>query len=172
MEVKIKRYKSGKNRGYIRKNEVKLDRYDSWNADWTIAQIAAPLLVQLQQKKHGAPSVLDGDVPAELRCSPEVDKDEINWEWKDENYFKRWDYVLDEMIWAMEEIANERPNEPEMFRKVGEMICGEPDERGCIPMLSSGFEIIPEMQEVNKAYHERIQNGCRLFGSYYQSLWS
>lgn len=145
--------------------------YDIYSADWTLAQIIAPTLKKLKEDKHGAPSVLDEDVPAELRCSPEVDKDEINWEWKDENYFKRWDWALSEMIWAMEEIANERTNEPEMFRKVGEMEFGEIGPDGTRTLIT-GMEIIPEMQEVNKAYHERIRNGCRLFGSYYLSLWS
>lgn len=172
MKVEIKRYKSGERAGDIRKNVVEVDGSDVWSADFTLAQIIAPTLKKLKEAKHGAPSVLDEDVPGELRCSPEVDKDDPNWPWKDENYFKRWDYALSEMIYAMDEIANERTNEPEMFRKVGEMIYGEPDERVCIPMLSSGMEIIPEMREVNAAYHARIQNGCRLFGSYYQSLWS
>lgn len=171
MKVEIKRYKSGERAGDIRKNVVEVDAEDCWSLDWTLAQIIAPSLKKLKEAKHGVPSVLDEDVPAELRCSPEVDKDEINWEWKDENYFKRWDYVLSEMIWAMEEIASERPNEPGMFRRVGEMEFGEIGEDG-LGTLKTRIEIIPEMQEVNKAYHVRIQNGCRLFGTYYTSLWS
>ena len=105
MEVKIKRYKSGKNNGSIRKNEVKLDREDSWGADWTIAQIAAPLLVQLQETKHGAPFVDDEDT-------------------------------------------------------------------GLGEIKSLGVERIPEMEQPNKEYHQRIQKGCVLFGKYFQNLWS
>lgn len=144
MEVKIKRYRSGKNNGCIRKNEVKLDRYDSWSADWTIAQIAAPLLVQLQETKQGAPFVDDKDVPEELRstsCAPK----ENEWD-TDENWFKRWDWVMQEMIFAMQEIASHNENEPEMFERVGDMVSEEnPD--GTFTMVSSGFEIIPEMEE-------------------------
>jgi hypothetical protein len=51
VEVKIKRYKSGKNNGSIRKNEVKLDSYDSWCIPWTISHILAPLLTQLKDNK-------------------------------------------------------------------------------------------------------------------------
>ena len=88
MKVEIKRYKSGERAGTIRKNVVEVDGSDVWSLDWTLAQIIAPTLKKLKEDKHGAPNVADEDVPAELRCSPEVDKDEINWEWKDENYFK------------------------------------------------------------------------------------
>ena len=168
MEVKIKRYKSGESSGCIRKNEVKVDRYDSWSADWTIAQIAAPLLVQLQETKHGAPFVDDEDVPEELRstaCAPK----ENEWD-TDENHFKRWDWVLEEMIYAMQEIANDKENEPEMFRHIGDMVTEEnPD--GTFTMVSSGVERIPEMEEPNRQYHKRIQRGCVLFGKYFQNLW-
>ena len=171
MEVKIKRYKSGKNNGSIRKNEVKLDRYDSWSADWTIAQIAAPLLVQLQVTKHGAPFVDDEDVPEELRstaCAPK----ENEWD-TDENHFKRWDYVLQEMIYAMQEIANDKENEPKMYKHVGDIEFGEIDEgTGLGEIKSLGVERIPEMEQPNRQYHERIQNGCCLFGKYFQNLWS
>lgn len=168
MKVEIKRYKSGERSGDIRKNVVEIESHDVWSADWTLAQIIAPTLKKLKEAKHGAPSVLDEDVPAELRCSPDVDKDDPNWPWNDENYFKRWDYALDEMIWAMEEIANERPNEPKLFRDTGEpATSGWEKDLGMHEM-----EFLSEMQEEYDSYHARIQNGCRLFGSYYQSLWS
>ena len=174
MEVKIKRWKTNTKddphrKGSVKKCEVKVEYGDDWSADWTIAQIAHPLLIQLQDKKQGDPCVDDEDVPEELRstsCAPK----ENEWD-TDENHFKRWDYVLQEMIYAMQEIANDNENEPEMFKRVGEMVSEEnPD--GTFTMVSSGFEIIQEMKEPNRQYHERIQNGCRLFGKYLQSLWS
>lgn len=170
MEVKIKRYKSGKDKGCILTNTVKLDRYDSWSADWTIAQIAAPLLVQLQETKHGAPCVDDEDVPEELRSTSCAAK-ENEWD-TDENHFKRWDWVLEEMIFAMQEISNYNENEPKMFKHVGDLEFGEIDEKtGLGEIKSLGVERIPEMEGPNRQYHERIQNGCRLFGLYFQNLW-
>ena len=170
MEVKIKRYKSGKNNGSIRKNEVKLDKEDSWSADWTIAQIAHPLLKQLQETKHGAPFVDDEDVPEELRstsCAPK----ENEWD-TDANWFKRWDYVLDEIIFAMQEISNYNENEPKMYKHVGDLEFGEIDEStGLGEIKSLGVERIPEMEEPNRQYHKRIQQGCVLFGKYFQNLW-
>lgn len=174
MEVKIKRWKTNTKddphrRGSVKKCEVKVEYGDDWSADWTIAQIVHPLLIQLQETKHGAPLVDDEDVPEELRstsCAPK----ENEWD-TDDNHFKRWDWVLQEMIFAMQEIANDNENEPEMFKRVGEMVSEEnPD--GTFTMVSSGFEIIPEMKEPNLQYHERIQNGCRLFGKYFTALWT
>lgn len=168
MEVKIKRYRSGKRNGSVRKIDVKLDNYDSWSADWTIAQIAAPLLVQLQGTKHGAPFVDDEDVPEELRSAACATK-ENEWD-TDENHFKRWDWVLEEMIYAMQEIANDKDNEPKMFKLVGDMVTEENSD-GTFTMVSSGVERIPEMEEPNRQYDERIQRGCVLFGKYFQNLW-
>ena len=169
MEVKIKRYKSGKSSGSIRKNEVKIEYHDTWSADWTIAQIAAPLLVQLQETKHGAPFVDDEDVPEELRstsCAPK----ENEWD-TDANWFKRWDYVLDEIIFAMQEVANDNENEPNMYEKIGDIVTEEnPD--GTFTVVSSGVKRIEEMVDVNTQYHERVRNGCVLFGKYFMNLWS
>ena len=145
-------------------------REDSWNADWTIAQIAHPLLKQLQETKHGAPRVDDEDVPEELRstsCAPK----ENEWD-TDDNWFKRYEYVLDEIIFAMQEVANNYENEPEMFEKVREMVFGEIDPKTMTGELDTGIEIIPSMAVLNKAYHERIQNGLMLFGVFFTSLWT
>lgn len=176
MEVKIKRWKTNTKddphrKGSVKKCEVKVEYGDDWSADWTIAQIAAPLLVQLQQKKQGAPLVDDEDVPEELRSTSCAPKENV-WD-IDDNHFKRWDWALSEMIFAMQEIANDNENEPEMFKHIGDVVFGEVNEEtGLGPILSTGVEIIPEMEEPNRHYQERVQNGCRLFGKYFRNLWS
>ena len=69
MEVKIKRYKSGKNKGSVRKIDVKLDKYDSWCVPWTISHIMTPLLKQLKETKHGFGAIKKEDVPEELHST-------------------------------------------------------------------------------------------------------
>lgn len=83
-----------------RKIKIRIDRYDTWNMDDTLALIILPMLKQLQKEKHGAPWVDDKDVPKELRRSsaPPVEND---WD-VDDNFFKRWDWVMGEMIAAFE----------------------------------------------------------------------
>jgi hypothetical protein len=53
-----------------------------------------------QKKKHGAPFVDDEDVPDHLKSTAAPAK-ENEWD-TDANHFARWDWVLDEMIFAFE----------------------------------------------------------------------
>ena len=79
---------------------VKIDKFDVWNMDTTLAHIILPMLKQLNKVKHGAPIVYDEDVPEELKSTSAPPKKDI-WD-TDANHFKRWDWVMNEMIWAFE----------------------------------------------------------------------
>ena len=79
---------------------IKIDKYDTWSMDHTLAIIILPMLKQLQATKHGAPNVDDDDVPEELKSTSAPAK-ENEWD-TDGNHFKRWDWVMDEMIFAFE----------------------------------------------------------------------
>jgi len=79
---------------------VKIDRWDTWSMDHTLADIILPMLKQLQAIKHGGPFVADEDVPDELKSTSAPPK-ENEWD-TDDNHFKRWDWILDEMIFAFE----------------------------------------------------------------------
>jgi hypothetical protein len=79
---------------------VKIDKWDVWNMDTTLAHIILPMLKQLNKAKHGAPNVDDEDVPEELKSTSSPPK-ECVWD-TDANHFKRWDWVMNEMIWAFE----------------------------------------------------------------------
>lgn len=143
-----------------RQEDVMLDRWDTWNADHTIALIVAPLLQQIKLDKHGSPSVADEDVPEELRSTSAPPKKD---EWDiDDNWHKRWNWVLDEMIWAMtEHIDKEGENK---FYDDSEV-----DEEAEINDQIANI-IIDE--EGLKAYTNRKQRGFELFGKYFQGLWS
>ena len=84
---------------------VKIDRYDTWDMDKTLSPIILPMLKQLKETKQGAPNVDDEDVPEELK-STSAEPKENEWD-TDSNHFKRWDYVLDEMIWAFEQLVDD-----------------------------------------------------------------
>jgi hypothetical protein len=68
--------------------------------DHTLALVILPMLKQLHADKHGAPNVDDEDVPEKLKSTSAPPKESV-WE-TDANHFKRWDYILDEMIWSFE----------------------------------------------------------------------
>jgi hypothetical protein len=79
---------------------VKIDKWDTWSMDHTLAHIILPMLKQLHAEKNGAPTVGDEDVPEELRSTSASPKENA-WD-IDDNHFKRWDWVMDEMIFAFE----------------------------------------------------------------------
>lgn len=158
MKVNIGRYPKGDKE---RKISVQIDKWDTWSADHTLALIIAPLLQKMKEDKQGAPHVDDVDVPLHLRSTAAPSK-ENEWD-TDENWHLRWDYVLDEMLWAMQQIASDKNAEDQFYDS------SEVDESENV------------MQQINKmkvdweglnAYNERMQKGCELFGKYFQCLWS
>ena len=152
---------------------VKIDKWDTWSMDHTLGLIVLPMLKQLQASKHGSPNVDDEDVPEELKSTSAPPKE--NEYDTDENHFKRWDYVLDEMIFAFEcKVDN---TWEEKFRS-GEIdhktVACKWDENGKATMYqmvdgpNHTYKLdMDGMQEVQK----RITNGYRLFGKYYEALW-
>ena len=42
---------------------VRIDDFDTWSMDHTLAPIILPMLIQLKETKHGSPKVDDADVP-------------------------------------------------------------------------------------------------------------
>ena len=88
-----------------RKNKaehVVIDDSDVWNLDHSLALIIVPALMRLKETKQGAPFVHNEDVPKFLRATEEEIKEHWDGGDTDKNYFVRWDYVMDEMIFAFE----------------------------------------------------------------------
>ena len=152
---------------------VKIDRYDTWSMDHTLADIILPMLKQLQATKHGAPFVDDEDVPEELKSTSAPAKE--NEYDTDANHFKRWDYVLDEMIFAFEckvdESWSDKFGSGEFDKKT---VACKWDENGKATLYewvdgpNHTYKLdVDGLQEVQK----RITNGYRLFGKYYEALW-
>lgn len=142
---------------------VRIDRYDSWSADHTIALIAVPLLRQLQASKHGAPLVDDEDVPEGLGLrSYETDKLKINEYDVDDNHFRRWDWVLSEIIWALEQKLSDDCEAQFHSQKNPDLKSRDFDEM----MDNLVFD-----REGWQVWQARKTNGYRLFGKYFENLW-
>ena len=138
--------------------------WDTWNMDQTLAYIIVPMLEQLKETKHGAPFVDDKDVPKELKSTSAPPK-ENEWD-TDENHFKRWDYVLDEMIWSFKQKVTDHW-ESQYYTDTGETKMVK-EEDGNYRMVESGIDIDRKGLE---AHQKRMSNGFRLFGKYYENLW-
>ena len=141
-------------------NYVKIDRWDTWSMDYTLSHIIVPMLKQLKETKHGSPFVDDEDVPEELKSTSAPPK-ENDWD-TDENHFKRWDWALNEMIWAFEQNLDDKSEEK--FFDHAEWDEKEKD-------FNKNLHKIKIDQPGLKAHQDRKANGFRLFGKYYQGLW-
>ena len=156
---------------------VKIDRWDTWSMDHTLSYIILPMLKQLKDSKHGGPRVDDEDVPDEIKSTNAKPK-ENDYD-TDDFWFDRWDYVLDEMIFAFECKIDDSWQEK---------FCSGEIDMTWIPVDKEGNEV-PKGQHThyqmghgpNHTYEcdyegmekvqKRITNGFRLFGKYYEGLW-
>ena len=142
---------------------VKIDFWDTWSMDHTLADIVLPMLKQLKETKHGAPMTDDEDVPDNLKSTSAKPKEE---EWDtDEFHFERWDWILDEMIWAFEQKATDDDESPFFDHSENEPN-GFPWDRDGNYVSKTKVD-----WEGLKAHQARKTNGYRLFGKYYEALW-
>lgn len=160
-----------------RKISVKIDPYDTWSMDNTLAYIALPMLKQLKESSHGAALVDDEDVPQELRSTSAPPKDN-DWD-IDDNHFKRWNWILDEMIFAFESEIDDSWEEQFQSGNM-DFIFVPVDENGneVSRNEAKSFRMTESPNNTYKCdydglqqYQDRITNGFRLFGKYYQNLW-
>jgi len=125
---------------------VKLDKFDTWNFDNTLAYIILPALKQLKETKHGAP----GSMPAFSQTSDQSGQKTFKFyaEYDDKAWEKgheQWDVILDKMIFAFDHVLDE----------------------------SWKYEFSSGVSDLvfNPKVEEKIQEGLNLFGKYYLHLW-
>lgn len=126
------------------KEIIRIDEYDTWSMDRTLAPIILEMLKQLKKTKHGSP----GDMPEFDMVSSSMwwnrqmtfdfyaEDDDKAWD----AGHKRFDEIMDKMIWSFEKYSD--PNAENNLRD-------------------------DEYYE----YHKRLQEGFELFGKYYTGLW-
>ena len=158
-------------------NYVKIDNYDTWSMDSTLTPIILPMLKQLKETKHGAPFTEDEDVPERLRSTTKaaIKSKKESWD-TDCNHFKRWDWILDEMIWAFEQLADD-DWEAQFHTGKSDIVwvpSKELDAKGK-PLtyeMKSGPKDTRKWDKKGYMKHSaRIDNGTRLFGKYFRALW-
>ena len=150
-------------------NYIKIDKWDTWSMDSTLAQIILPMLKQLKDTKHGAPFVDDEDVPEELRSTsapPKEDDYGI-----DDNHFKRWDWVLDEMIQAFECKITQNWEDQYSTGECNYIFVKDESDPNISKMVEGPNHTRKTDWDALKAHSERNKNGYRLFGKYYEGLW-
>lgn len=160
-----------------RKMEIRIDRWDTWSMDHTLAHIILPMLKQLRDTKQGCAYVDDEDVPENLRVKERQNyddqKDLFDHEiimdpqaWLVEH---RWNYVLNEMIFAFEKKLDddwEREFESGVSDLEWKKLEGGMSQLVHGPNHTKKYDM-----EGRQRMQERISNGFRLFGKYYENLW-
>lgn len=173
MKVFLGRYP--KNPNSERKVNIRIDKWDTWSMDHTLALIILPMLKQLQATKHGAP----GSMPAFNQTSEtfwpqqclEFYKEDDTPAW-DEGH-KQWTEIMDKMIWSFEQLLDENWDEQYWIEK------GEYDWEDMMRPFEKG-EVTRELKckkeaivdwAGREAHAKRIQEGLELFGKHFQDLW-
>lgn len=137
---------------------VKIDKYDAWNLDNTLAKIIVPALKQLRTSTHGYPTDINNEP-----LLPEGLKDEHAWDW-----------CLGEMIWAFEQSTIDWTEQYEsgevdiIWTPVVDPSTGKSRYRESSKGPNHTFRLDIEGQ---KKHAERMVRGTTLFGKYYQNLW-
>ena len=80
--------------------EIKIDYWDSWSADYTLALIIHPVLVQLKNTTNSYPEIEEEDVYPE-----------------EADFEKKWDLVLQDMINSFSVYVLEKYWEPDYWTK-------------------------------------------------------
>jgi hypothetical protein len=178
MKVKLGNYPK---KGDRRKVSVEIEGFDTWSFDHTLAHIIYPALLQLKAEKHGVPSNIVDDVGGEDWAAQE--SFDFYKETHDESWTiasKRWDDILDKMIWSFEQIITDDYSS-KYFHGKAEYDWIKSDKTFPNP-ITGKVEETYQMVDKNPDDHwydsvghqlheERIQEGLDLFGKYYRSLW-
>jgi hypothetical protein len=151
-----------------RKVKIRIDAYDTWGMDDTLALVVLPMLKQLKETKHGSPHVEDEDVPDELKSvnAAPMTAEQQNMGYPDDNTHKRWDWVMNEMIWAFEQMVD--PNAEDKFHY---------DLDPAKPRTELGLSFQDAMRrggydrDGHMEWQSRKSRGLLLFGKYFEGLW-
>lgn len=149
--------------------KVKIHKYDTWNVDVTLSIIILPLLKQLQESKHGSPQTDDEDVPEELRSTnapPKVYDYDI-----DDNFHKRWDWIMNEMIWAFEQLQPDNDWESQYHKGNIDVKFEKCPDKEYSKMVYGENHTSTWDKEGLEKHSKRIEKGLILFGKYYRGLW-
>lgn len=142
--------------------KIKIDRYDAWDADTTLALIAVPLLKELKRVKQSYGFVYDCDVPAELAARTKAELDDEYAKSADGCYSEeRWDYIIGEMIFALSAVSSDDAEE-----QFWDHSAVNQDDS-----VEQQIEQLKCDRDGLKKHQERVQAGCVLFGKYFQNLW-
>ena len=155
-----------------RRINIRIDNYDTWAMDHTLAMIILPMLKQLKATKHGSP----GDMPEFSQVSYHssqycfdfyAEGDDAAWD----AGHKRYEEILDKIIWSFEQILDDHWGDQYWSEKPEFDFDDYPEDEGKeVTPVRWKKEGKCDYEGLTK-HQQRINEGLELFGKYYQSLW-
>lgn len=132
--------------GSGRNPEVQIDAHDCYSLDHTLAMVIAPALTTFRDRVMN-PDIMTGIPSCFLVENDDPDLTES---------CKAFCEALDKMIWSFDQIARDKPDEPDL------------PPRG--PAWGKNADA-KEWLDATEQYHLRIQEGIDLFAKHYTNLW-
>lgn len=163
-----------------RRMKIHIDNYDVWSMDSTLSPIILPMLKRLKEVKQGSGYIDLEDVPESMRMTSTEEWDEqMTFDFYQEpnlqnvkcDVHTRYEWVLDEMIWAFEQLVDDNWEEQYWITHPEIDFDDYPEDEGKTSRPLR-WKVKGECDwEGRKKHEERIDNGLRLFGKYYRTLW-
>lgn len=154
-----------------RKVKIKLDKYDTWNMDYTLALLIVPMLKQLKETTNGYPA----DFSSDYGCVGQLTFDADGFKLPEDSGAEAWNDTLDKMIWAFGQVISD-DWEDQYYTGVEDYQWKDSkfsDEDGTTyKEITNGpkHTLVCDSEGIKKHY-ERMQEGFDLFGKYYRNLW-
>lgn len=163
-------------------DKIRIDDYDTWSMDSTLAPIILPMLKQLKATKHGIPSDFIHDQDIDMSDHSYYGTSDMFPETLEEFRgisIRNWDAVMDKMIWSFQTLVDDE-NKPGYWEPYWVVMTEEEiqqeiiDHPNCALRQMMGDERPQyKVDRIEQAeFYRKQQEGFELFGKYYRSLWT
>jgi hypothetical protein len=131
------------------------------------------MLEKMRENVISGPMVDDEDVPENLRstAAPALTEEQKNCGHTDDNWFKRWEWVLDEIIWAFRQHSDDSWKD-QYYSGTSDWTLEKDKATQATHIMHGPNHTFKVDIEGTKKHRERMDNGRRLFAKYYESLWT
>ena len=151
-----------------RKIKIRIDDYDTWNVDHTLALIIHPLLKKYTESIASYPSEF-ADPNEYDYLAGQLSFEGEGWDVPDVG-LNRWKTILDKMIWSFEQLLDDDWENQYMSGEADFQFVPIPDSDSSRMVTGPKHTLVINEAGI-KAHRERIQEGLDLFAKYYTNLW-
>ena len=179
MKVNLGKYPKGNSR---RRVDVKIDYFDTWSLDHTLATIILPTLIQLKHTKHGVPSELIDRIGGDFDSNYVFDFIKEDDGQVFDQLCEQWDEILDKIIWSFLQLSIEDEYDSKYHHGKMDISWEKLPDKLYPDPITGVKEPLYQMVDKNPSEHwydsighqlhnDRVQEGLDLFGKYFRNMW-